>query len=180
MKYSKALLGVAVALAMGGANAADLENTISFNLVDGTGYFGSSFGSGLVNKTFLNSFTFEVGADSILDGSTISQASLKAGKTYDLSITSFDLYKGTTLLTSGIQLLSGPTDVWTLSSGNLSAGSYSFKVGGTILGSGGGSFSGNANVAPVPEPETWSMVATSLAALGFLARRRKSKGNVAA
>src|SRR5438309_165135 len=93
MKYSKVLLGAAVALAMAGANAADIERTFTFDLT-GTGNFGDKFYGGNLNKSFLDSFTFSITGDSAVSGFAGSQAYLQSGKSYDLNLTSFDLYKG--------------------------------------------------------------------------------------
>lgn len=55
---------------------------------------------------------------------------------------------------------------------NLAAGNYSLVFGGFSAGS--GTYGGNVFATPVPEPETYAMMLAGLAAVGFLARRRRN------
>jgi hypothetical protein len=73
----------------------------------------------------------------------------------------------------------GKDDLRTITNTGLGGGQYSLQVGGKILGTSGGSYGGNINVSPVPEPETWGMMVAGIGAVGFMSRRRKS-GKVAA
>ena len=58
----------------------------------------------------------------------------------------------------------------------LVAGSYTLRVLGKVDGSKGGSWGGDVNLVavPVPEPETYALLAGGLGALGFVARRRRA------
>jgi len=58
---------------------------------------------------------------------------------------------------------------------SLAAGNYSLQVVGTITGTTGASFAGTMMAAPVPEPETYSMLFAGLGVIGFIGRRRISK-----
>ncbi|MFJ5446905.1 FxDxF family PEP-CTERM protein [Methylobacillus methanolivorans] len=62
----------------------------------------------------------------------------------------------------------------TFSLAALAAGSYSLKVTGTTAGNFGGSYSFAVNVTPVPEPSSAAMLLIGFAALGAVARRRKT------
>nr|WP_273432143.1 FxDxF family PEP-CTERM protein [Chitinibacter tainanensis] len=59
---------------------------------------------------------------------------------------------------------------------NLGAGEYFFRVTGFGTGSNGGNYDlfASANVAPVPEPETYALMGLGLVGL-LAARRRKAK-----
>ena len=61
---------------------------------------------------------------------------------------------------------------------NLAAGTYALNVLGFATGSQGGFYSGGfiATTTPVPEPQTYALLLAGLAAVGFTASRRRSKG----
>jgi len=177
MKYAKLFAGIVLMASAAAASAANINRTINLTLEDGTGFSGDSFtraGAPVLNKTFLDTFNFTVSQPSFLSSSLTS---ISTTSTYDLNITSLNLYSGSTLLAAGVRDATGVVDVWhlTTSSAGLGAGNYSLQVGGKILGGNGGSFALVANTSPVPEPETWSMVGVSLAALGFMARRKAGR-----
>ena len=73
-----------------------------------------------------------------------------------------------------------PTDA-DVESGFLSAdwtlltGTYDLEITGTISAN-GGSYSGELDTAPVPEPTGWALMMAGLGAMGVLARRRKNQG----
>ncbi|MCB5188714.1 FxDxF family PEP-CTERM protein [Methylobacillus caricis] len=56
----------------------------------------------------------------------------------------------------------------------LAAGEYTFKVVGTTIGAAGGNYGFAINVTPVPEPSSVAMLLIGFAALGAVARRRKT------
>lgn len=73
---------------------------------------------------------------------------------------------------------------------NLAAGVYQFVVAGNVTGSNGGLFGGGVVgysglfatsrapvAAPVPEPETYAMLALGLLAVGWTVRRRNNGNN---
>lgn len=56
----------------------------------------------------------------------------------------------------------------------LPAGMYSLMVKGSGITGASASYGGNIVATPVPEPETYAMMLAGLAAVGFLARRRRN------
>lgn len=58
--------------------------------------------------------------------------------------------------------------------GSLAAGDYYYVVSGKVAADAfGGTYQLNSQLAPVPEPETYALMLAGLAAVGFVARRRK-------
>jgi hypothetical protein len=180
MKYTKLFIGAMLMASAALASAADLNKTFTVNLSSEygilTGNFGNAFTGNLKNKTFLDTYNFNFTGLSDLDAAVTSIAT---STKLDLDITSFNLYAGNSLIASGLSGSTGKIDLRTITETSLGGGQYSLQVGGKILGTLGGSYGGNINVSPVPEPETWGMMVAGIGALGFMARRRKS-GKVAA
>lgn len=111
-----------------------------------------------------------------------------------LSLQNFSarLYKldsGLSALTTGLPSSGTPLKPWTssalLGTGftgtavlfdniSLQAGaSYALEFRGTIAGAYGGSYGGNLNITPIPEPATASLVLASVGVLSLLVRRRR-------
>jgi len=61
---------------------------------------------------------------------------------------------------------------------SVAAGSYFWAVSGDAVGTKGGVYQYAANTAPVPEPETYAMMLAGLGMIGFIGRRRLTKGAV--
>ncbi len=55
---------------------------------------------------------------------------------------------------------------------NLAANTYTLEIRGDVVGIAGGSYSGNFNVAPIPEPESIAMLFAGIGLLGYSARRK--------
>lgn len=55
---------------------------------------------------------------------------------------------------------------------NLAAKTYNLEIRGDGVGLAGGSYSGNFNVAPIPEPESIAMLLAGMGLLGFAAQRK--------
>jgi hypothetical protein len=181
MKYTKLFIGAMLMASAVVASAADYNKTFTIDLSSENGVLTGSFGHAFTstsdkNKTFLDTFNFNFSGMSDLDAAITSIAS---STKLDLNITSFNLYQGTNLVASGDMISTGKVDLRTITNTGLGGGQYSLQVGGKILGTSGGSYGGNINVSPVPEPETWGMMVAGIGAVGFMSRRRKS-GKVAA
>lgn len=181
MKCLKILVGATLMMSAAVASATDFTNTYVINLIPGaeilTGDYGSSFaGVNMKNKTFSDTFNFTLPASTNVDSGLQSvSTTIKKITTAGINFSLFDLYKGSTLLLAGNVGSFGTQSLANLSfEGPLTAGLYSLKVEGIFSGTSGGSYSGNLNVSPVPEPASWGMMAIGLAGVGFMAARRKS------
>jgi hypothetical protein len=153
---------------------------------DGAGgfnaYFGDTFAAFDANGTFTDVFTFDTSRPFDVAAS-LTSVYLNSPHTEDLDITAFSLYRydPSTMAVLGTAIAgvdesrfgANPTDAWSLSAYGLRAGAYALRVDGRVRGAGGGTFGGDLAVAPVPEPQTWSMLLAGLGMAGALAQRRK-------
>ena len=184
MKYTNLLAGAALLASTAFASAADISyaETITLTSLDDifNADFGNTFGAADKGKTFLDVYTFNV-PTSVLGASFSSPATFKGSlATSNLSFSAFDLYDSSGLKVATGQfssLGSGIFTGWDAGAINteLSTGTYSLQISGTVLGSSGGLYTGGVTVSPVPEPETWGMTLSGLAAVGFMARHRRAK-----
>ncbi|MRW86246.1 PEP-CTERM sorting domain-containing protein [Pseudoduganella sp. FT26W] len=172
-KYTSFLIGLVLAAASVFASAADFERTSNITLIDGTSGFGplSSFSDGSLNKTFSDLFYFSVPSLSNAD-SNIS--SISFSDTTGIDFSHFDLYKVGSSVAAASGSLDADSGLWFLTGTNLTAGSYYFKVQGTITTNDAVTYSGNLLVSAVPEAETYAMLLAGLGLVGFVARRRKT------
>jgi hypothetical protein len=97
-------------------------------------------------------------------------ASAAVSRDYDIESVSLTGPSGTFGFTR-----TGDTDLsefYQLPAVSLAAGNYTLSVMGHVdpLAS-AGNFQGIVNIAPIPEPETYSLMFAGLAAVGFVARR---------
>lgn len=179
MKLIKLLSGVTFLTLTAFANAADIVShpLLLSQETDGSidGIFYHQFDKKASGKSFLDIYDFTITSADV--GATFSSSASFGGKgSLDLSFTSFNLYAngGINPLVTGKLVADGNSDNG-LFKRLLPAGTYSLQIAGMVLGSNGGSYSGTLSVSPVPEPETWAMSLSGLAAVGFLAARRRAK-----
>lgn len=175
-KFKSIILATMLATAGFSAQAATYEleyDTVGgFSATAGNTY-STKFGAFADQFLFNLDHTFEA-------GSTVTSSYVK-GK--DIQITGLNIVQygdngiiktvvGTNgLPTSGV----GTSDYWTLDTSWLVAGNYYLEVKGNVLGANGGSYAASLNVAAVPEPETYAMLAAGLGLIGFMGRRKQKK-----
>jgi hypothetical protein len=183
MKYTKLIVGAVLMASAAFAGAADITTTKTISLTNNDGeldgLFDHTFTSADKGKTFLDVYNFTFASAADVAAAFSSPAIVKSGvHTSDLTFQSFNLYAAGSstpvVLGSFGPGFAPSSDAGSLET-NLAAGTYSLKIAGTVLGTKGGSYTGSVTVSPVPEPEAWSMIGAGLAAVGFVARRRKSK-----
>jgi hypothetical protein len=176
-----ALALTGAALGAPAADAADISSAPrTIELTAGAGFFGDAFGMNNRGNSFTDVFRFSATGGSNLDAIV---SSISHGASTGLDITAFDVYSALggggapaaaadKLLTHGTRLQSGATDVWTVSSDNLTAGDYWLQVTGTMNSAGSAAFGGALAMA-VPEPLNYAMLLGGLGVIGLAARRRQ-------
>lgn len=179
MKKTKSLIAAlafaTASLGSGAALAVDISQPPeALTLLDGSGFFGDSFAMDQMGDTFADQFTFSVtGLPHNIDAIV---SSISSSADTGLDITGLSVYsEAGVLIASGTSLMSGMSDVWTLSADNLALGNYYLQVNGTMASETAGSFGGAVMLVPVPEPETYGMMLAGLGLLGWMARGRKAK-----
>ena len=171
MKTSKTLIAtLLLAGAFGQTMAADISKTPQdITLVDNAASFHTVFTGNNEGNTFVDKYVFTTSPGGTLTAGLDSLSNLaKIG----LDITGFGLYNSSGLVQNGTQLLTGASDLWSLSASNLASGNYYLQVTGSVVGKPAGDYWLNVGVAPVPEPETYGMLLGGLGLIGFMARRR--------
>jgi hypothetical protein len=189
MKVKSLVLSALVAgaaFASQGAAAQAIDRSVPLVTVgDGVGgfnaHFGDTFAASTAGTTFSDIFTFNIGTPFDV-ASSVTSSYLNTPLTKDLLITGFSLYRydPATMAVLGTAIAginetgfgSHPTDSWSLSTYNLTNGSYALKVDGRVLGAGGGAFGGDLVVSAVPEPQSWAMLLAGLGMVGMAARRK--------
>jgi hypothetical protein len=179
MKHTKLLIGAALlaTVTMTGVASAAASTTIiasstpidlQFDDGDATGVFNKTFSKSVTGRNFADQFTFTLTRASDVSFSFSSTKSYNQ----DLTFSSFGLYSADSALVKGIINNDGGGNESSLNNKLLGAGNYSIRVAGNVLGTKGGTYSGTLSVSPVPEPESWGMMALGLAGVGALARRK--------
>ena len=123
-----------------------------FSLEGEEHYYAS--GSAVTGYSFFNN---ALSANYLITGVQIFSQNADSSRTYLQTLSSFD----------------GATVFYPFN--HLTPGNYGFIISGrTVQADAGGSFAGNFNIAPVPEPATYGMLLGGMAVVAFAARRRKS------
>jgi len=156
-------LALAAALALGSSSGYAISLG-TLDLSSGTGAFSNTPIAG----SFTDTLTFTLTTASLLTGSVTSAV---AG-TQDVDFTSISI-TGTGGPFAFTQALSDPFELWTRSSVQLAAGTYTLNLTGTNSAS-IGSYAGTLGVSAVPEPGTLAMLLAGFGTIAFIARQRRT------
>lgn len=170
MNFLKNLLASVALIAAASSAHADVVDL--GNLVDPVDYIKTV----KANTLFSDSFNFSLNNSAAEFNVSKIVLTASSGDRFNFSSLTFSVYSGVfgdsvadTLLYS----VSVPTveqQEFTLT--NLAAGNYFVQVAGKTNGISGGTYS--FNITPVPEPTSAALLLVGFAALGAVARRRKS------
>ncbi len=164
MKFIKTLLAsVAFIVAASSANAAEIE---TYGVIGAGSYdYANDFAAG--SGSFEDVVTFTL-TDSFIGSFGAGALNFTVGANKRLYINDFthSLYNVTT------NTLLGSGSDFTINL--LTAGDYKIVITGLVEGSRGGEYAGGFTISPVPEPSSAAMLLIGFAALGAVARRRKT------
>ncbi len=167
MKFAR--IAVAAALSVAALSASAVANDwAAHDPVE----FGLGFGVG-GGTPLLDTFSFTLGTAATLQVTAVTNDFLP---TLDLIGSAISLYAGT--VGSGTWMGSLPFDSvqQQTSTGLLSAGAYYYEVTSTVgRNAFAGSYTVTSQATVVPEPETYMMMIAGLAAIGFVATRRRNR-----
>jgi hypothetical protein len=162
------LLGAAALTVGTGANATIITDPVDGTILEsfGSDFFGANRNAAEGTGMFTDVFNFTL--STAWDANAQIGSIILNGKDVDFSSIMLDGF-------AFYQIGFDPNaETWQLDPVYLAAGLHTITVKGSILGPGGGAYSGTVNVAPpVPEPATWAMMLVGFGAVGFAMRRRR-------
>lgn len=177
MKNNLRIMAAAVVLSfgMGTANATLIQPVFfpSWNAISGY--------DNITTSTFSNVFNVTLPSDVVSGGANMAGSFNLLGFNFlgfNAFIDSFSLFDVTnsTTIASGVP---GSSSVFPFGSLSVSD-SYQLLVGGHLIGSNSsGSYSGNLQVSPIPEPEEYTVFLIGMGLIGFSLRCRKTRVSVA-
>ena len=128
--------------------------------------------------SFLDTYSFYLGAPQANASSAVAlNFSLDATQIYHITGGSYSLFStdNTSFGTWSFDGTSGDTSHTVM----LTNGGYYFSVSGVADGTSGGIYGISTAIAPIPEPETYALLLTGLAVLGFASQRRRRRASLA-
>jgi PEP-CTERM motif len=159
----KAIAAAALVACAGAASAADF-NWASHDSAE----FGFNFATGN-GGLISDKYSFSLASTSGILGVAVSND----GGPLNLTGGTVELFKVGS--SAAIGSFSFDSTAVNYSFGALTAGDYFYTVTAAVAtGAIAGSYALTSQLAPVPEPETYALMLAGLAAVGFVARRRKS------
>lgn len=183
MNFKSIFITLALASAASSAIADDITNLGTLSIPSSISYSNNNPTAVGANQYFYDSYYFTV-AEGIFSSVTTA---INLNSIIGLSELGARLYTGNTHITGPVSTI---IEAWTTTPVNaapgvdvfttilaptafLAAGDYTLQIRG-IVNQAGGSYSGVINVAAIPEPETYVMLLSGIALLGFASVRRKS------
>lgn len=171
--FSKAAGSFLLSAGLLASGAAFSQSTVTFN-ADGNGSFTADHAWSAGTRT--DTYLFEVGTTSWASGSAVvGRTAIDGARLANYAITDIQFFREAgdgsrtgldTFFTTG-----GGIEFYPVAA--LTAGSYGFTVtGSTPLAGTGGIYTGTLNLAPVPEPTAYTMLAVGIGLLAFTARRK--------
>ncbi|WP_182220482.1 FxDxF family PEP-CTERM protein [Rugamonas fusca] len=165
MKLRSLLLAAMLAASTGTALAEDLTQNVALSTVSAGSYTAHYGATHNVAGLFTDTFTFNPAVGPSMANAVIQSISLFGNNDLNLTSASLNGHALTLIPSGGYEFgLLSPVAV---------SGTLTLTVMGNVL-TPSASYSGDINVAAVPEPETYGMLLAGLGIVGFLARRRNA------
>lgn len=166
---------VSAALACGASVAlADSPFTAALSFVGGTvGFSRTPTNGGTLGVSFVDTYNFTLTGTSFLTFGSITTSEVPATG-MDLDFTSVAL-TGPSGPYNYVFSAAGSAETYRLDPVSLTPGSYSLVMSGLQEGTAPGSYGGQLNIVPIPEPETYTLMLAGVGALGFIFKRRRQR-----
>ena len=129
--------------------------------------------------SFMDTYSFYLGTAQANASSAVAlNFSLDTTQLYHISGGSYSLFSKDSNASFGTWAFDG-TSGDTSHTVMLTNGGYYFGVSGVADGTNGGIYGISTAIAPIPEPETYALLLTGLAVLGFASQRRRRLASLA-
>ncbi|GGY19596.1 PEP-CTERM sorting domain-containing protein [Massilia dura] len=171
--FSKVAGSLLLSAGLFASGAASAQSTLTFNADGNASFTAEHAWSDDVN---IDTYLFDVDTTSWASGTAVvGRTTINGARLANYAITDIQFFweadDGNRTDLETVFTTDGGIEFYPVEA--LSAGSYGFTVtGNTLTANTGGIYTGTLNLAPVPEPTIYAMLAVGIGLLAFTARRK--------